>query len=151
MYICDFSRSVGAGSATTRNTRGLTRSVIRLDRAALAGRVAPLEDDADLRSRSLDPFLQGNELAVQAPHLLLVVLAFHLPRPDIGCWRTLADAIASVPSRLRRRRSIRYFSRRRFCFPFAFCFLFLVLPISLTSEGSVTHSDVCSELTMHRR
>ena len=30
MYICVFSRSVGAGSATTRNTRGLTRSVIRL-------------------------------------------------------------------------------------------------------------------------
>src|SRR6478609_11444381 len=30
MYICDFSRSVGAGSATTRNTRGLTRSTIRL-------------------------------------------------------------------------------------------------------------------------
>ena len=24
MYICDFSRSEGAGSATTRNTRGLT-------------------------------------------------------------------------------------------------------------------------------
>src|SRR5918994_2375350 len=30
MYICDFSRSVGEGSATTRNTRGLTRSVIAL-------------------------------------------------------------------------------------------------------------------------
>ena len=30
MYICDFSRSVGAESATTLNTRGLTRSVIRL-------------------------------------------------------------------------------------------------------------------------
>ena len=30
MYICDFSRSVGAGSATTRKTRGLTRSVIAL-------------------------------------------------------------------------------------------------------------------------
>jgi hypothetical protein len=30
MYICDSSRSVGAGRATTRNTRGLTRSVIRL-------------------------------------------------------------------------------------------------------------------------
>ena len=30
IYICDFSRSVGAGSATTRNTRGLTRSVIAL-------------------------------------------------------------------------------------------------------------------------
>src|SRR3954451_15570435 len=30
MYICDFSRSVGAGSATTRKTRGLTRSVMAL-------------------------------------------------------------------------------------------------------------------------
>src|SRR5271169_5617488 len=29
-YNCDFSRSDGAGSATTRNTRGLTRSVIAL-------------------------------------------------------------------------------------------------------------------------
>ena len=30
MYIWDFSRSVGVGSATTRNTRGLTRSTMRL-------------------------------------------------------------------------------------------------------------------------
>src|SRR5262245_57697742 len=30
MYICDFSRSVGAGSATRRKTRELTRSVIAL-------------------------------------------------------------------------------------------------------------------------
>ena len=30
MYICDFSRSVGADRATTLKTRGLTRSVIRL-------------------------------------------------------------------------------------------------------------------------
>ncbi len=30
MYICDFSRSLGAVSAITRNTRGLTRSVIAL-------------------------------------------------------------------------------------------------------------------------
>jgi hypothetical protein len=29
-YICVFSRSVGVGRATTRKTRGLTRSVIRL-------------------------------------------------------------------------------------------------------------------------
>src|SRR3954449_12869042 len=28
MYICDFSRSDGAGNAITRNTRGLTFSVI---------------------------------------------------------------------------------------------------------------------------
>src|SRR5689334_6713035 len=30
MYICVFSRSEGAGRATVRNTRGLTRSVIAL-------------------------------------------------------------------------------------------------------------------------
>src|SRR5215472_15246175 len=30
MYICDFSRSVGAGSAATRKMRGLTRSVMAL-------------------------------------------------------------------------------------------------------------------------
>ena len=30
MYIWDCSRSVGAGRATTRKVRGLTRSVIRL-------------------------------------------------------------------------------------------------------------------------
>src|SRR6201986_5107376 len=30
MYICVFSRSEGAGKATTRNTRGLTRSVSAL-------------------------------------------------------------------------------------------------------------------------
>ena len=30
MYIWDFSRSVGAGKAITRKTRGLTRSVIAL-------------------------------------------------------------------------------------------------------------------------
>src|SRR5512139_3385400 len=30
MYICDFSRSDGAGKATSRNTRGLTRSVMAL-------------------------------------------------------------------------------------------------------------------------
>src|SRR5262249_15473616 len=30
MYSCDFSRSDGAGRATTRNTRGLTRSVMAL-------------------------------------------------------------------------------------------------------------------------
>src|SRR5207302_4464244 len=30
LSICDFSRSVGAGSATTRKMRGLTRSVIAL-------------------------------------------------------------------------------------------------------------------------
>src|SRR5690349_4474281 len=30
MYISDFSRSVGVGKATTRKTRGLTRSTMRL-------------------------------------------------------------------------------------------------------------------------
>ena len=78
MYICDFSRPVGAGSATTRNTRGLTRSVIPLDRAPLPGRVPALEHDADPGPGRLDPLLHGHELAVQDPHLPLILLALHL-------------------------------------------------------------------------
>ena len=78
MYICDRSRSVGAGRATTRNTRGLTRSVIALDRASLAGRVPPLEDDAHLGAGTLDPLLHGHELAVQAAQLPLVLLLLQL-------------------------------------------------------------------------
>ena len=38
----------------------------RLDRAALAGAVAPLEDDADLQALVHDPFLQLDQLDMQA-------------------------------------------------------------------------------------
>ena len=82
MYICDFSRSVGADRATTRNTRGLTRSVIRL--IVPPGGVPALEHDADLGSRRLDPLLHGDELAVQDSHLPLVLLALHLGKA--GRW-----------------------------------------------------------------
>src|SRR5208282_4025071 len=49
-----------------------------LDRATLPGSVAALEDDADLGSRCLNPFLERNQLAVQESHLGLVLLALHL-------------------------------------------------------------------------
>ena len=50
----------------------------RLDRAALAGAVAPLEDDADLQALVHDPLLQLDELDMQPGQLALVVLAFQL-------------------------------------------------------------------------
>ena len=50
------------------------------DRAALARRVPALEHDADLRPGSLDPLLHGDELALQHPHVLLVLLVLHLRR-----------------------------------------------------------------------
>ena len=81
MYICDFSRSDGAGSATTRKTRGLTRSVMRADRAALAGAVAPFEDDDDAQALVLDPVLQVAQLDLQLLEVLLVFLALHRCSP----------------------------------------------------------------------
>ena len=47
----------------------------RLDRPALAGAVAPFEDDADLEPLVLDPFLQLHELDVQLLELAVVLLA----------------------------------------------------------------------------
>ncbi len=58
MYICDFSRSVGAVSATTLKMRGLTRSVIALMTPPLPGAVAPLEDDADFAPFVAHPLLE---------------------------------------------------------------------------------------------
>ena len=84
-YICDFSRSVGAGNATTRNVRGLTRSVIRLIGATLAGRVTPFENDADLRSGGPDPLLHRDELALEHLELGLVLLAPELAARFRGC------------------------------------------------------------------
>src|SRR4029079_7580056 len=49
-----------------------------LDGSPLAGRVTTFEHDADLGAGGLDPLLQGNELAVETPHLALVLLALHL-------------------------------------------------------------------------
>src|SRR5262252_4908570 len=72
MYIWLFSRSVGEGSAITRNTRGLTRSVIALI-------VAPFQYDADPETLVLHPFLELHQLDVELGQLLVVFLALDLP------------------------------------------------------------------------
>ena len=77
MYICDFSRSVGAGSATTRKTRGLTRSVIALIVPPLPAVSRPSKTMQTFAPGVLDPFLHRHQLAVQPPQLALVRLALH--------------------------------------------------------------------------
>jgi len=66
MNICVFSRSEGAGSATTRKIRGLTFSVIAYD------------DDTKLLF--LHPVLQMTQLNLKLAQLLLVILPFHSGR-----------------------------------------------------------------------
>jgi hypothetical protein len=57
-----------------RKTRGLTRSVIRLDGAALAGSIAALEDDAHLQPLVYHPLLQLDQLHMQLGQFLVVKL-----------------------------------------------------------------------------
>lgn len=58
----------------------------RLDRAALAGAVAPFEDHADLGALGDDPLLQLDELGAQPREFLLVFLSLELvlPRGALG-------------------------------------------------------------------
>ena len=49
-----------------------------LDGAALAGRVAPLEDDHHAQALELDPLLQVAEFGLELAQLLFVLLGFHL-------------------------------------------------------------------------
>jgi hypothetical protein len=65
----------------------------RLDRAALAGAVAALEDDADLRAGRLHPLLEGDELGVERAQLPLVGLALHLPFWLGLCLRIVMTAL----------------------------------------------------------
>src|SRR4029453_11543761 len=53
MYISVFCRSDGAGNATTRNTRGLTRSVIALMRPPLPAASRPSKTIATRRPLAL--------------------------------------------------------------------------------------------------
>ena len=76
MYIWLFSRSVGAGSATTRNTRGLTRSVIALMVPPLPAPSRPSNTMQTFKPFVLDPLLQLDQLDVQLGELLVVELAF---------------------------------------------------------------------------
>ena len=75
MYICDFSRSVGAGSAITRNTRGLTRSVMALIRPPLPAPSLPFEENANLTAFVLCPFLKFHKLDMKLREFPFVVLA----------------------------------------------------------------------------
>ena len=84
MYICDRSRSVGAGRATTRNTRGLTRSVIALIVPPLPAVSRPSKTMQTFAPERLHPLLHGDQLAVQAAQLALVLLVLH-PRPVRLC------------------------------------------------------------------
>ena len=70
MYIWVFSRSDGAGSATTRNTRGLTALGDGADGPALAGAVASFEDDDHAQPLGLHPGLQRAQLGLQAAQFL---------------------------------------------------------------------------------
>src|SRR5262249_17708781 len=53
----------------------------RADRAALAGGVAPLEDDNDPLTGRLDPVLHQAELGLEPEQLLLIIFARQLCRP----------------------------------------------------------------------
>ena len=79
-YHCDFSFSVGVPSATTRTTRGLVRSTMRLMVPPLPGGVAALEEHADLQLLVAHPLLQLHQLALQVLHPLLVRLVGELRR-----------------------------------------------------------------------
>src|SRR5271165_1565932 len=72
-YICDFSRSVGAGSATTRNTRGLTRSVIALITPPFPAPSRPSNRMQIFFCFALHPFLQFDEFNVKLSELTLIV------------------------------------------------------------------------------
>ena len=69
-----------------------------LDRAALAGAVAALEDDADLQALVLDPLLQLDQLAVQLRELLGVGLARQLLFRRCGVRRRVTRPAATAAS-----------------------------------------------------
>ena len=66
------SRSLGAGSAATRQTRGVEALGDALDDPALAGGVAALEEDDHLELFVLDPVLQLHQFALHPEQLLEV-------------------------------------------------------------------------------
>ena len=78
MYICVFSRSEGAGSATTRNTRGLTRSVSARIVPPLPAVSRPSNTMMMRRPFLLDPLLQLAQLRLQLAQLLRVLLGLQL-------------------------------------------------------------------------
>ena len=80
MYICDFSRSDGAGSATTRKTRGLTRSVSALIVPPLPAASRPSNTMMMRWPLTLHPILKMAQLRLELAQLLLISLARDLDR-----------------------------------------------------------------------
>ena len=78
------SRSFGAGSATTRQMRGLSRWVMRLMTPPLPAEVAALEDHHDLQLVVRDPVLQLDQLALQPEQLPEIDPAVQRLRPADG-------------------------------------------------------------------
>ena len=77
MYICDFSRSDGAGSATSAKHARADPLGQRPDGAAFARGVAALEDDDDAQPLVFDPLLEMAQLGLELAQFLLVFLGFH--------------------------------------------------------------------------
>ena len=77
MYICERSRSVGAGSATTRKTRGLTRSTIRLIVPPLPAVSRPSKTMQILAPERLTHSWTATSSPCKARELALVGLALH--------------------------------------------------------------------------
>ena len=69
-----------AGSATTRKTRGLTRSVIALIVPPLPAASRPSKTMITRKPACLDPILQLAKLRLELAQLLLVILALELFR-----------------------------------------------------------------------
>ena len=90
MYICDFSRSVGAGKGDDAEHARADALGDRLDRAAFAGAVASLEHDADLQALVHDPFLQLDQLDMQPGQFALVVLRLQ--------FVAVPSAVSSLPT-----------------------------------------------------
>ena len=92
MYICDFSRSEGAGSATKRNTRGLTRSVSArivppFPAASRPSKTTMTRSPLNLTPFELDPVLKPAKLALKAAQLLLIFLALQPALAISICFR----------------------------------------------------------------
>ncbi len=73
MYIWLFSRSDGAGSATTRNTRGLTRSVMARMVPPLPAPSRPSNRTMTRKPFGLYPRLECTEFGLEAAKFLLVL------------------------------------------------------------------------------
>ncbi len=78
MYICDFSRSDGAGQRDHAEDARADALGDRADRAALAGAVAAFEQDDHAKALVLHPGLQVAEFGLKPAEFLLVELLLRL-------------------------------------------------------------------------